>query len=82
MIVSHIHKSDPKLEIMGCGGIGIDGLDSVLKYIFAGAGSGLHIYTGLILKGPTLPSSLCRQLDNWMEKEGVNSIPELTGQTY
>lgn len=80
LIVSHIHKSNPNIEIVGCGGI--DDLSSVLKYILAGAGSGLQIYTGLVLKGPTLPSSLARELDEWMVKEGVNSISELIGQSF
>lgn len=70
--------SEGRLEIAASGGI--DDLESVLRKISAG-GKVLQIYSGLVYKGPALPSLLAISLDQWMINHGVSSIEEVVGET-
>ena len=61
--------------------IGVGGISSgenAWTKLEAGANL-LQLYTGMIFKGPTLPSDIVRYLGKRMEKEGLTSVAELTG---
>lgn len=77
LLVRHIYQqTNGAIDIIGSGGI--SDLDAVLEKLFAGA-TGLAIYTALISRGPSLPSTLCRQLDQWCEERGITQITEIIG---
>jgi len=70
-------KLQARVPIIGVGGI-FDG-NSALKKILAGADL-VQIYTGYIYKGPFLPYQILEYLDQFMQRNGVNSISTLVGQ--
>ncbi|MCE9500952.1 MAG: quinone-dependent dihydroorotate dehydrogenase [Leptospira sp.] len=69
-------KLQGRLPIIGVGGI--DSGESALEKIKAGANL-IQIYTGYIYQGPFLPYNILKFLDNFMLKEGVGNISQLTG---
>lgn len=66
------------IEIMGVGGV--SDLDTLLAKIRAGA-SAVKLLTGLVYKGPGLPSQLNEELLGFMERYGVRNLAELVGES-
>jgi dihydroorotate dehydrogenase len=75
-MIAHVHHIAPTIPIIGMGGI--KDLESALEKFFAGA-SAVGILTALVFQGPSLPSQLLLQLDQWMEENGVSNIREIVG---
>ncbi|MEM9566685.1 MAG: quinone-dependent dihydroorotate dehydrogenase [Cyanobacteria bacterium P01_E01_bin.34] len=68
--------TDGKLPIIGVGGI--DSAEAAWEKIAAGA-SLVQLYTGLVYKGPGLPSQIVRGLISKLEEYGFSTISEAVG---
>jgi dihydroorotate dehydrogenase len=66
-----------QVPIIGVGGI--DSGEAALEKIMAGA-SLLQIYTGYVYEGPFLPYTINQYLDNFMIKNGINTVSDLIGK--
>lgn len=66
-----------RIPIIGVGGILSPEL--ALKKILAGANL-IQIYTGYIYKGPFFPYMILEYIDNFLKKNGVDSIQKIVGQ--
>lgn len=76
-MVRYIYKhTDGKLPIIGVGGI--DSADAAWDKIAAGA-SLVQLYTGLVYKGPGLPSQIVRGLIAKLDSAGFSTISEAVG---
>ncbi len=64
----------PDMPLIGVGGI--DSAETALTKIKAGADL-VQLYTGLIYRGPGLPSDILRGLSAAVKREGVANIAEL-----
>ena len=75
-VASVYRKTEGKLPIIGVGGL-MSGEDA-WRMIAAGA-SIVQVYTGFIYGGPFFVKKINRYLVNRMEREGLESISQLTG---
>jgi dihydroorotate dehydrogenase len=76
-LVAYIYRqAGGRLVIVGSGGVST--LEGLLEKVRAGA-SAVQLYTGLIYRGPGLPSRLAWELDRWMQAEGAATVAELVG---
>jgi dihydroorotate dehydrogenase len=64
------------LLLIGVGGIG--SAEDVIGRLRAGA-SLVQFYTGLVYRGPGLPSRILSGLLAYLEREGLRSVAELVG---
>ena len=76
-IIKHIYKqAGKKLTIIGVGGI--KNTETALEKIKAGA-TAVQIVAALDVEGPELPGKINRELIEYLEKEGISAITDLTG---
>ncbi len=76
-MIMHVHDIAPDTAIIGMGGI--SDLETALQKFFAGA-NGIGMLSSLVFKGPSLPSNLLSELDNWLGIHGVDNIQEIVGK--
>ena len=67
------------IPIIGVGGI--SNYEDVLEFLYAGA-SAVQIGTSIMYEGPEIFSKIAVDLENFMIKEGYNSIDELVGLAH
>jgi dihydroorotate dehydrogenase len=76
-IIRYIHKQNPKLLIIGVGGIFT--AEDAYEKIKAGA-SLVQVYTGFIYEGPLMVKAINRGLVRLLEKDGYKNITEAVGK--
>ncbi|MDQ2634724.1 MAG: quinone-dependent dihydroorotate dehydrogenase [Pseudomonadota bacterium] len=64
----------PHIAIVGVGGI--DSADTALEKIRAGADL-VQLYTGMIYAGPALPGQILNGLSQFLDKDGLRSLPDI-----
>jgi dihydroorotate dehydrogenase len=75
---AHKHLgTSSNLPLIGVGGI--SSANDIVERMRAGA-SLVQIYTGFVYGGPGLPARILRDLSAYCDREGLNSISEITGQ--
>ncbi len=70
------HAVGGQLPIIGVGGV--SNAADVIERMRAGA-SLVQLYTAFIYAGPALPGMILRDLSDFLDREGLDSITELTG---
>lgn len=75
--VNWLHREvGSQIPLIGVGGI--ESSDRALRMIAAGA-SALQLYTGIIFHGPTLISTIHREMAAWLQQRGLSSLAPLIG---
>jgi len=69
-------RTNGELPIIGAGGIG--SADDVIERMRAGA-SLVQLYTAFIYGGPALPGRIVRDLQRYVDREGLRTIDEIVG---
>ncbi len=69
-------RTDGKLPIIGAGGIG--SAEDVIERMRAGA-SLVQLYTAFVYGGPALPGRIVRDLQHFVDREGLHTIDEIVG---
>ena len=77
MVAEIRHHAGDSLAINGCGGISSG--EDALGVLRAGANT-VQLYTGFVYEGPWLIQRIKRYLLKYMKREGISSLPELTGR--
>jgi dihydroorotate dehydrogenase (NAD+) catalytic subunit len=70
---------ETSLSILGCGGASTG--EEVLEFLMAGA-SAVEIGTGVHRRGLTVFKRVTRELERWMEENGVAALDEIIGAAH
>lgn len=70
---------DVPIPVIGVGGVS-SGMDA-LEYLMAGA-SAVQIGSGVWLKGPEIFSSVCKEIEDFLEDNGYKSLKEVIGAAH